>query len=646
MTAPPPSSTPPARVLAGVFDPTGSRSVEREAAVRAAIAEEEAVASVEIGPLTLAWSGGPATAGRGLCVLDGELRERDPKRSPEQRLAQAHRALGADMLEKLKGEFAFVVWDPERRRGMLARDPLGVRPLFVHDDGRRLLFGSDIRQVLRLLDRRPTPDRLALARWLAGDERSDEETLYEGVRPLPPGSWIALESGHRAPRRYWTPRWCRAREDRDAVAAVSSRLESAIGRHMGASGNVGVMLSGGLDSAAVAALAAGAARERVRSYSAVFPQHPTVDESKPIGLLGRRLGLRGTQLEVEPGSALAGGLRFLADWAVPPAPPSHFLWQPLVDRAGADGVTRMLDGEGGDELLGVAAYLMADRLRQGRPLATLRLARRVPGSGDRPSRRTVARLAWEYGVVGAVPHRLSRRLGAAEPPAWLGDESARLLREHADPTRWKRLDGPRWWAHLAHSLTAGPAALGAYDYFRRRAATAGVLAHHPLLDLDLVELVLTLPPESSFDPHLDRPLLRAALRGRIPDEVRLRPRKSYFDAFVNDCLTGPDLAPLRLLLGAGARVRAVVDGRALDRLLADPPLGRAQALSAWSRQVWRLATAESWLRLQEDPDYARSALERRHGDDLEHGPTFFRLDDRQTGATLFSTTNQEEPSSR
>jgi asparagine synthase (glutamine-hydrolysing) len=413
VTASPRGSTPPARVLAGVFDPAGGPSADGEAAVRAALAGEAAVTSAAIGPLTLAWSGGPAP-GRGLCVLDGELRARDPKRSPEELLAHAHGALGADMLDGLEGEFAFVVWDPERRRGMLARDPLGVRPLFVHDDGRRLLFGSDVRQVLRLLDRRPAPDRLALARWLAGAERSDEETLYEGVRPLPPASWIALERGRRAPRRYWTPRWRQPRGDgRDAVAAVSAGLERAVSRHTGTSGDVGVMLSGGLDSAAVAALAAAAAGERVRSYSAVFPRHPTVDESKPIGLLRRRLGLPGTQLAVEPGSALAGGLRFLSDWAVPPAPPSHFLWQPLVGRAGADGVTRMLDGEGGDELLGVAAYLMADRLRHGRPLAALRLAGRVPGSPGSTASWERCRTASR----GACAPRSHRRGWATRAPA-------------------------------------------------------------------------------------------------------------------------------------------------------------------------------------------------------------------------------------
>jgi asparagine synthase (glutamine-hydrolysing) len=627
--------------FAGVYEPAGrSSEVERLRVARAALAGEGEVSASAMGPLALAWTG-PGSPGAGpFCLLAGELHAPgDVRGLPDD-----------ERLARLRGQFALLVWDSRTRRGLLARDQLGERSLFVHDDGARLIFATEVRQLLRALRRNPGPDDLALARWLAGRPTEDGRTLYEGIRSVPPGCRLELAPGERRTQPYWRPSYRppeRIAFD-DAAGAVSAALERAVERRLRPTEAAGVMLSGGLDSTSLAAVAAGlTGGAGLRAYSAVFPDRSEVDESELIDLTARHLEIEGTWTVARPGDALAGALGYLDEWRLPPPPPAHFIWQPLVERAAAEGTTRLIDGEGGDELFGVAPYLLADRLRRGRVAGALRLSACFPGTGDRARPRVVAHLLRTYGVRGALPRWLDRSTLPA--PDWLAPASARLLAQD-DPIAWKLSAGPRWWAQLSHMVATGPEAVGACDYFRRRAASAGASAHHPLLDVDLIELVLGLPPELSFSPGLDRPLLRAAMHGRLPECVRLRSDKSVFNSFVDDCLTGPGLRPIQDLLGSpDAELRAHVDSQLLDRLLTEPPTDHRTRLAVWSGAVWRLATAECWLRAQADASFpariptelglgpARTRLEPHTGP----GPTFLVLDQSPLAATLVETADPE-----
>jgi hypothetical protein len=165
-------------------------------------------------------------------------------------------------------------------------------------------------------------------------------------------------------------------------------------------------------------------------------------------------------------------------------------------------------------------------------------------------------------------------------------------------SHWKRLSGPRWWAHLVDRVTRGSAAAMTYDHVRRRAALSGIEARHPLVDVDVIEYVLTVTPELNYDTRFSRPLMREAMEGFLPDEVRLRPTKSTFDAIFHEAVAGPDLGVARALLRPGqALVEAYVDLDTVARELLDDPPPPDQRLE-WSQWVWRLVTAELWLRVR------------------------------------------------
>jgi asparagine synthase (glutamine-hydrolysing) len=615
----------PRRALAGCHDPRippGER--ERVELVEALRGDGDAEAIAD-GPLAVAATGTghePGYRSGVLCRLDGRITNRSALAAeldlpadidPEVLLAAGFARWDHGLPERLRGEFAFLVWNREARRGLLACDRLGHHGLFLHRSGARTLFASEPRNLLALLPRRPDPDPVAVDAWLARGGLRGGRTLYAGIQRLEGGWLLSLDQGDTEPRSYWAPRYVPpARMSwSECVERVREGMQGAVARALpeDGDGSCGVLLSGGFDSGAVAALAG---RARPRAYSVTFPDHPEVDESRRIGTVRSTLGLDVVEEPFSGGSALAAALDFQATWEVPSIAPNWFVWKPLVRRAAADGVRVLLDGEGGDEVFGCAPYLMADRLRAGRALSALALARAVPGMGDRPAPRLLRRALVRYGVRGALPPGLHealrrRRAAARHAPPWLQPEDARRWREHDERWEWKRLDGPRWWASLADVLTDAASALGAPDQLRREGTLGGAAFRHPFRDSELVELALALPPEMAFDAQLDRPVARAAMQGLLPDEVRLNDDKPHFNRVLEGALAGPDWASVKELLGdPRAAVGEHVRLEAVRSALLDGQPGSRRRRLTWSLDLWRLVTLESWLRHQADPAWTEA----------------------------------------
>jgi asparagine synthase (glutamine-hydrolysing) len=599
------------RWLAGSFDAGGRaepRSLERALAPHSSTV-------LSLGPLCVAYSGSASVARLPLCLLDGFLDNASElsaalglagEEQPERLLAAGWRRWGRGLPARMRGDFALLVWDEQQGEGILARDQLGVRSVFLHDGAGALRFASEIRNLLALLPRRPAPDRVSVAHWITMGHRPGSATLYEGVRRLNPGSMLLLDRSGVHETSYWQPRFLPPLEEPgpQLTARLRSALDHAVARRIATDSGTGVLMSGGLDSASVAAVASKQAPGSVSAYSAVFPEHPAVDESALIEELRSALELGGVIAEVRAGGLLASAVESIEQWQLPLRSWGDFWALPLLRAAASAGVRVTLGGDGGDELFGARAQLLADRLRAGHPLDSIALARELPGAGDRPARRDVARMVAEVAVLGALPYRLHRALRAPfarrDVPPWLRPESARDLLASEDPLAWKRLAGPRWWAEVAHGLTRGVEEIGVFEHQRRRAASVGLEARHPLFDFDLVELSLRVAPLATFDRYRSRPLLRDAMAGLLPDAVRLRPQKALFDSVLLDCLDGADgVAARRLLSDPRAELRAYVDQPSLERALFDSDGLRRRQPFRWMWQLWRLTSAECWLGAQD-----------------------------------------------
>lgn len=589
--------------LAGLLVPgEGERSVR---VLAGALDGPSGPETRRLGPLVVGWrTPGPLAGGtdRTLCLLDGRI---DGLADPTETLAITFERAGEAVLDLLRGEYVLLLFDRERRRGIIIRDPLGAHPLHIAARGSGLAFASEIRDLIALLPARPAPDDIAVSHRLARTPLGGDRTLFRGIRRLLPGHLLALEEDRWTTRRWWAPRYrgpgrgARA----DVVAGLRTATAAAVARRLEPQGS-GVLLSGGLDSATVAALAVEGGGRPLAAYSLVFPDHPASDESARIATVREHLGLAGTVRAHTSASPMDSAREFMAAWEEPPAGPNGFLWEPLMGLAASEGTRVLLDGEGGDELFGCSVYLLADRLRAGRVGSALALARRIPGMGPHPPPRLVGRALVRYGARGALPRsmhlalRAVRRRRGRDPAPLLRPWAARLHAAEEDAWSWKRLDGPRWWGSLVDSLVAAPEALGAALHFRREGALAGVELRHPLRDLELVEHVLRLPPAMAFDPVFDRPLIREAMGSALPDAARLNTSKPFFNEVLSGAFAVHDRQAIRTLLsGPRPEVTRWVRSEVLDSLLD----GSGKTLAPGSLELWSVAVMEAWLQAQGDP---------------------------------------------
>ncbi|CAA9476245.1 MAG: hypothetical protein AVDCRST_MAG67-527 [uncultured Solirubrobacteraceae bacterium] len=623
------------RAIAGVYDPNATDALR--ARVVSALEPDGAAEAIQDGPLAVAWTAGPTSSPGGgeepLCVLDGhltnvgELAERAglaPGQDPERVLVGVYARFGEGMFEQLRGDWVVLVWDRRTRRLLVARDQVNARPLFVRIAGDRVLFGSEVRNLLRLVDRRPAPDRGAVARWLGHSRLPPNRTLYDGITRLQAGHLLRIVDGRAALRRYWTPvlgpRLDGSRED--LAAQLRAHVISAVERRC-EPGVTAITLSGGLDSTTLAAVSTRCLPpERAAgrtTYSMTFPGDAGSDETEQIDTTIAELGLANTRIAVESSGILSGSLEYLRTWELPPTATTLAYWLPLGHRIAEDGIRIILDGEDGDDLFGYSPWLAADLLRQGRPLAMLRLLRRTPELSDVPTRRMLAS-AYRLGVKGSMPHvvhNVMRRVRGpgVTVPAWLNDASARAYDESEVSWQWKLPGQPLWWTSRVDTLMTGGFPASLFDHARRRAAMAGLERRHPYADVDLFGFVDRLPPELAFDATFNRPLLRQSMAGLVPDRIRLQARKMDLNTFVDRCIAA-DLPIMRPLMRADdAEVRAYVRPEALQELFAPTTVLTTTRTSHGHLgfRAWRLMEMECWLRSQERPTFADDMLARADG---------------------------------
>jgi asparagine synthase (glutamine-hydrolysing) len=529
-------------------------------------------------------------------------------------LACAYSQVGPEVCQLLRGTFVVVAYDEDREEAMIVRDQLGGRPLVHVRLGDGALFAEHERAIVDVLPSTPAPDRLALTRWIERGSVPPGHTLFESVRHIPPAHRAVMSREGFTVEPYWRPSY--EGVARDSREAITERLRhaafAAVQRAAQGAQRPAVSLSGGLDSACVAAGLA--AQENpgagAIALAGVFPSHPQTDERDLIEATARQTGMPVELIAFdERASVLAPALEHIDRWSLPPATPNLFVWKPLMAKARELGVDVMLDGEGGDELFGLAPHLIADMLRTGRLLSAWRLTRRIPEVGSDADLRMRSRAIRIWGVRPLVPLAVKRRHWTTPKSSGsllLSSDASALMELEDDESRG-RLDGPVWWRTLANHLTQAGAALGVPAHLRRESIDEQIDGRHPFLfDLDLLRAVLSNPPQMLFDPVRDRALLRDALAGHIPEAVRTRHEKSFFTDLLATGLKTDGTLLAEGLAKSEAPVRTFVRLEPLEHLLREDA-GRRSTRA--TRRLWHLGLADVWLRALEDPDYPCELLE-------------------------------------
>jgi len=528
-------------------------------------------------------------------------------RSDTEVIVHAYEEWGEGCLRHLRGMFAVAIYDGRTAtegRVILARDRLGIKPLYLWQDGQHLLFASEVRA---LLASGCIPSHLSLGglyTYLALGSVQEPLTMIEGVHSLEPASYLRVtvcRSGLRVIRgTFWdppSPHYSQARPQE-----VRQWLSDAVGTHLASDVPLGVFLSGGLDSGCVAALASRAAGQPMRTFTMAFDNWPA-DESHLADLTAHHLGASHHCQSIDCRAFLDDVPKAIADMDQPTVDGIN-TW--FVSReARRSGLTVALSGLGGDELFaGYPSFQQVPRLKRlaqsgtmarvlgkfasavrlgspdGRSKLAAFLAGRMPlthayfavrglFTGPQihslllaPIRRAIAEgdphiASWRQAVACQV--QLARRYD------WVGEVSWLELSQYMRSTLLRDTDA----MSMAHSLEV----------------------RVPLLDYVLVERVLSLSGECKQVPGRVKPLLARAMEGVLPAQVITAPKRTFTLPFEMWLRQGLSLPVRKCLLGGADALTPWLDPTAIASVWADFEGGKTN----WARP-WALYVVHEWAR--------------------------------------------------
>ncbi len=535
-------------------------------------------------------------------------------RSDTEAILHAYEEYGPDCVKRLRGMFAFAIWDGRHKRVFIARDRLGKKPLYYHRGKDALVFASEIKALLEAPFVPREVDAAALDLYLSLRYVPGPRTIYRNIHKLQPGHWMLLEGERLRVEKYWDVEFRpQPRPLARQIEEFRALLEESVRLRMIAEVPLGVFLSGGIDSSTIlAAMSRITGGERVKTFSVGYESTGgTGAEEESNEFEYARLAARAFGADHHEYRVKAVDFRdFLPDlvWhldeplADPSCVPLYF-----ISRLARQHITVVLSGEGADEVL--AGYSIYSKM-----LAIERL-RRFPGA--RLLAPALARL---------VPHeKLQKYLRLAGLPlearyrgvcrGLLQDHKTAVLRNRLDP---RRLDDLYSGYFLG---VEGAAALNRLLYVDTKVwlpddllmkadkmtmATALEL-RVPFLDHELVEWAATLPENSKLNGGSGKHLLREAMRGILPEAILTRSKKGFpvptapwlsgrLRDFAHDALLAPDSGCRRYMDVQGLRQIVREHQQGLDR----------------HEEIWTLLVFEFWHRLFIDRSISHSKARDQH----------------------------------
>ena len=522
-------------------------------------------------------------------------------------IVHAYEQWGAECVQHFRGMFAFALWDAPRRRLLLVRDRLGVKPLYWAQAGDRLLFASEIKAILASGLIAPVANDPVLSEVLATRYTSGTETLFKGIHKLLPGHRLIFEHGRVRIDKYWDlpldgpdPDMARL-DDGEIVARFRSLLQDSVRVRMMADVPIGVFLSGGIDSTAIAALMARETNRPVETFSVAFADR-AYSELTYAREAAHAIGATSHEVVIDDHDFFGALPRLL--WhedepiAHPSSVPLHF-----VSALAREHVKVVLTGEGSDELL--AGYGKYPRSLVNWKAGGV-YERLVPGA---------IRAAIAGSIVPNLPGalgRLARRSFLAIPrnPAdmFLDNFAGIPLSEQRSLVDARVLDGTDPYAaslEYFHRSNGASTVLDRLLYTDTKtylvellmkqdqmSMSASIESRVPFLDHTLVEFAARLPHRLKLHGRTTKRILREAVRDIVPPGILTRP-KMGFPVPWSTWMRGPWNSVAReVLLDLRSRQRGLINPAAVSRLLLDHQEGLRDGGDA----IWALMNLELWHR--------------------------------------------------
>jgi asparagine synthase (glutamine-hydrolysing) len=516
-------------------------------------------------------------------------------------LLTAYQSWDVECLKRLRGMFAFAIWDAGRRRVLLARDRAGIKPLVYAWDGQRLLFASELKAILQDPGLHRELDWQALRDYLTFLYIPGPRTIFQGIHKLAPGSYLLMALGGGEPeiRRYWELRF--TREDGRSPAAwldgLRSHLEDAVQSHLVSDVPIGAFLSGGMDSSTVVTLMARAVGEPVRTFSIGFDD-AEFDELVYARQVARRFGTEHFELVVKPDALEAWprlAWQFDEPFADSSALPTYY-----VAKITREHVTVALSGDGGDE--NFAGYA-----RYARALALHERLDGWPGRMAKPLFRAAARLMppgargqGYFQLLGSEPIERYFRMVTYQREETLRrlltPEARALVGPRVGPALFRQAVGHNGGQDYVASLQAIDIATYLPEDILTKVDRTSMLvsleARVPLLDHVLMEYLATMPTSFKLRDGSGKLILKRAMQDALPLDILQRGKMGFgvpLDRWFRGELADYTRA---VLLGSRSRQRGLIEPREVSRLLEEHESGRRD----YTSQIWSLLCLEEWAR--------------------------------------------------
>jgi asparagine synthase (glutamine-hydrolysing) len=526
-------------------------------------------------------------------------------RSDSEVIVHAYEQYGDRCVEYFNGMFAFAVWDAPKRRLLLGRDRLGIKPLYYWADNRQLVFGSDLKVLLADPSVPREIDLVGLDLFLTFEYIPGPRTILQGVRKLLPGHTLVFQDGHANSTRYWAPPFEPVPDRAETCAEILTALiRDAVGLQLRSDVPLGAFLSGGIDSSSVVSFM-GQAGTTIRTFSIGFDEG-SYNELPYARAVSRHVGSVHEEEILKPD---IGEMTLqLIDHLDEPLGDFSMIPTFLVSRLAKRSVKVVLSGDGGDELFaGYDTYVAQD--------VDQNYYRRLPGSlRQHVLPALMARIPPQASKKGLINKAKRFVEGAALPTAlhhtrwmtFLSDEDKRALYGPAlqlglqhDGANWAAAIIEDYFNQVAH---ADPLAQQQYVDIKtylvddiltkvdRMSMANSLEARVPLLDHRIVEFALALPPHLKLDRGRTKMILRRAMAPYLPAPILDRPKQG-FSIPIKEWLKGP-LRPLlcETLSADRLRQRGYFNPACVTRWTTEHVSGVANH----SHRLWPLIVFELW----------------------------------------------------
>ena len=502
---------------------------------------------------------------------------------------------------RLRGMFAVALWSERERRLVLARDRMGIKPLYIYQAGGDLYFGSELKAILEHPEVPRHLDLTALDTYLSLNYVAGERTLIEGIRKLPPGHLLEWRQGEARSRAWWKIPESGTRKISlgAAMEELDGLLDDAVREHLVSDVPLGVWASGGLDSSAVLHYAAKHTAGTLKTFSVSF-QGRSFDESRYFREIAAKYGTDHHEFDLNPEVELQSAIEDFAYYSDEPSADAGALPVWFLSRMSRRHVTVALSGEGADELFGGYLTHQADRLL--RPFRLL-----VPAAARRMARAALERYMPVSDDKISLEYKLKRWLeGSLLHPDeahffWNGTFSPAQLAAIRPGTRGSGLRGLVDALGLPRDGVVNRYLTVDQNYYLpddilyktdRMSMAHSLEVRPPFLDHRIVEFAASLPARLKIRGRTQKVVLRELMRGKLPESVLTR-KKAGFDIPTHDWFRGPLRGLLRdTVTGEAARASGVFDARAIEALMGDHMERRTNA----GYHLWGLLTLFLWMK--------------------------------------------------